>query len=253
MEEFLAGNLALGLALVISLAMLGWWQRSALADIAWARQPGWRWLAWAAGGAAGALLLWGSLADNWRKMLGELLDLKEPYPSQRAVLVPVAHDIRLVTFVLLALSLVTLAPLFARYAGGYVLQLTLVIIGAAAFFPLYLMRQRLDTGLAGVVGFPPLFSLDMIGTLIYLLLDYAVNVALLLTSYLGLLGLVALPATAVLDLLGRREPPAEPTPTTAAFYTTLRDHTAAQRAAAAGQEEAGGWPAEPQAPGDQRV
>ncbi|MGN6812978.1 MAG: hypothetical protein ACTHMP_19105 [Thermomicrobiales bacterium] len=245
MEEFLPGNLALGLAWGVTLAVFGWWQRSALADITWPRQQGWRRLAWAAWGAAGALLLWGSLADNWRKMLGELLDLKEPYPSQRAVLVPVAHEIRLVTFVVLALSLVTLAPLFARYAGGYVLQLTLVIIGAAAFFPLYLMRQRLDTGLAGVVSFPSVFSLDMISTLIYLLLDYAVNVALLLTFYLGLLGLVALPVTAVLDLLGRREPPAEPTTTTAAFYTTLRDHTAAQHAAAAGGQE--------QAPGDQHA
>lgn len=236
----LASNLALGLALIAALAALGWWQRHALTEMTRARQRAWRVIAWMAWAATGALVLWGTLADNWRKMLGEALDVREQYLSERAVREPVPHDIRLVTFALLALTLLALGLLFARYVGGYPLQLALFVVGATAFFPLYLVRQRLDTGLAGVAELPRLFSPALIATLVYLLLDYSANIALLLTTFAGLLGLTALPITLVLDLLGRRDPPFEATPEATAFYAELHSQVEARRAAATAGHTAGG-------------
>jgi hypothetical protein len=70
----------------------------------------------------------------------------------------------------------------------------------------------------------------MLATALFLLANYALNVALLLTSYLGLLGLVALPVTLLLDLLRRRD-----LPTTGegdAFYRELRQQVLARRAGA---------------------
>ncbi len=61
----------------------------------------------------------------------------------------------------------------------------------------------------------------MLGTLVYLVLSYAVNIALILTTYIGLLGIAALPITAILDLLGRREAPIRPTDEVNDFYTRL--------------------------------
>lgn len=227
--EFLGSNLALGLCLSGVLAALAYRQRDFLADTLRARQRGWRALARVAYGSTLALLIWGTLADNWRKTIGELLDYRERFLSQRAVLEPVARDVRAVTIVLLAVSLLTLAPLFARYVGGYGLQIAVLITGFTAFVPLYMIRQRLDTGLAGIFEWPPIFSVAMLATIVFLLTDYAANVALLLATYLGLLGVVTIPATILLDLLGRRDPPPDAGPTS--IYGSLHEHVLAQRAA----------------------
>jgi hypothetical protein len=231
MAQFLASNLMLGLMLSATLATLGWWQRDALLDMVRAPGRGWRVLAWVVFGLTIALVLWFSLADDLRKIFGELLDIREKFPSQRAVLVPVDPAIRRVSFALLIPTLFLTGAIFARYVGGYGLQFVLVLLGLSAFFPLYLIRQRLDTGLAGILELPSFFSIAMVATVFYLLLDYAANLALILTTYLGLLGLAAFPVTIVLDLLGRREAPASRAADVADFYAKLRAGIEERRAA----------------------
>lgn len=224
---FLGSNLALGLALMAVVAALARAQRTLLGDMLRARQAGWRTLAWTGLGTTLALLLWGTVADSWRKMIGEALDYRTQFPSQRAVLEPVDRDIRVVTLILLALSILTLAPLFARYVGGYGVQLAIIITGITAFLPLYLIHQRLDIGLASIFELPPLFSFAMLATLIFVLLSYLTNAALLLTTYLALLGLVAIPITIILDLLQRRDPPPDTAP--ASFYASLHGQVMTRR------------------------
>ncbi len=221
MAQFLASNQLLGLVLLAILAALGWWLRSSLIDLVTIASPRWRALAWVTLSLTLALILWLTFADDWRKIFGELLDIGGRFPSERAVLFPVAPAIRKVTFVLLIAALIPTAFLFARNIGGYGLAIVLAILGISAFFPLYLFRQRLDTGIAGITELPAFFSLAMLGTLFYLLLDYGANIALILTSYLGLLGIVALPIIAILDLLGQRDAPADPSADVTDFYHRL--------------------------------
>ncbi len=230
MTAFLGSNLAVGLLLLALLLALVWRQRHNLDVLFTSPQRSWRALAWLGFGSTAALALWGTFADNWRKMIGEALDINERYLSQRLVLEPVARDVRAVTLVLLALSLLTMAPLFARYVGGYGYQLALMILGGTLFFPGFFLRQRLDTVLVSTLLFdlPPPLSLGMLATIIFVVLDYAANVALLVITYLGLLGLVALPVTLVLDLLRQREPPPDREPE--AYYAELRANLAARRA-----------------------
>lgn len=235
MAQFLASNLMLGLVLSATLAAVGWWQRDALLEVVHAPETAWRVVAWVAIGLTVALILWFSLADDWRKVFGELLDVREKYLSQRAVLNPVDPAIRRVSFALLIPALLATGALFARYVGGYGLQFVLVILGLSAFFPLYLIRQRLDTGLAGIFDLPSVFSLAMIATIFYLLLDYGTNIALILTSYLGLLALAAFPVTIVLDLFGKRDAPAYRAGDVADFYAKIRSGIEERRAASPGQ------------------
>lgn len=242
MAQFLASNQILGLMLLALLAGFGWWQRDAVRDIARAPSAAWRITAWAACGLTLALILWLTFADDWRKIFGELLDIGERFPSQRAVLVPVEPVIRRVTLALIVAALLPTACLFARYVGGYGLQIVLIILGISSFFPSYLIRQRLDTGLAGILDLPSFFSLEMIGTIIYLLLDYSANIALILTTYLGLLGLVALPITALLDLTGQRDAPVQRTTDVADFYTRLSAGAEERRQAQVGQRRGDGTP-----------
>jgi hypothetical protein len=233
--QFLASNQMLGFVLLATLAALGWWQRDALRDMTRAPEPAWRAIAWAAFGLTLALVLWFTFADDWRKIFGELLDVREQFASQRAVLEPVDPAIRRVSLVLLVPALILTAILFARYVGGYGLQIVLFILGLSSFFPLYLIRQRLDTGLAGILDLPNPLSLAGLATLFYLLLDYGCNIALILTTYLGLLGLVAIPVTIVLDLLGRRDAPAHRSADVADFYAKIRTGIEERRAAAPGR------------------
>lgn len=233
MWDFLASNLALGLMVGLTVAALGRWQRGALRDIVRAPEPSWRIIAWGAFGLTIALIVWCSLADDWRKLFGELLDLREQFASQRIVKNPVPGEIRAVTLALLVPALLLMSMLFARYVGGYGLQFVLLIVGGSSFFVLYLFRQRLDAGLVGiVVNGPTGLSLATLATLFYILIDYAANVGLILMSYLTLIGLVAMPVTLGLDLLGRRDPPARPTTADVDFYAKIRANVAERQAEA---------------------
>ncbi len=232
MAQFLASNQMLGLALGAILLALGWTRRGLLGDLVGASERSWRIIAWTAFLLTLVVVLWFTFADDWRKIFGELLDVREQYSSQRAVQIPVDPALRRVSFVLLVPALVCGGALFARYLGGYGLQAILVILGISAFFPLYLIRQRLDTGLAGILEIPSLLSLAGIAIILYLLLDYAANIALILTSYLGLLGLAALPVTFVLDLIGQRESTARPSEGARDFYAQIGAGVRERRAAA---------------------
>lgn len=245
MAQFLASNQMLGFVLIALLVGLGWWQRDLLGDIARAPSRAWRILAWVALGLTCALVLWFTFADDWRKVFGELLDVGEKFPSQRAVLDPVDPAIRRVSLVLLVATLLATGGIFARYVGGYGLQIVLIILGVSSFFPNYLIRQRLDTGLAGILELPSIFSLAMLGTLFYLVLSYTVNIALILTTYIGLLGIAALPITAILDLLGRREAPVRPTDAENDFYTRLSAGVEERRSAQINQRSHGSAPNKP--------
>lgn len=239
MTQFLASNQMLGLALGAVLLALGWTRRGLLGDLVGAPERSWRIIAWAAFLCTLAVVLWFTFADDWRKIFGELLDVREQYPSQRAVLIPVDPALRRVSFVLLVPALICGGALFARYLGGYGLQTILVLLGISAFFPLYLIRQRLDTGLAGIIEIPSLLSLAGVAIIFYLLLDYAANIALILTSYLGLLGLAALPVTLVLNLIGQRESTARPSEGARDFYAQIGAGVRERRAAAARPDNPG--------------
>jgi hypothetical protein len=198
-----------------------------------APDPAWRIIAWGAIGLTIAVILWGTFADDWRKMFGELLDIREQYSSQRTVKDPVAGEIRAVTLALLVPGLLLGGALFARYLGGYGLQLVLIIVGFSSFFVLYLFRQRLDAGLVGiVVNAPQGLTAGTFASLFYILIDYAANVGLILMSYLTLVSTFAIPVTIVLDLLGRRDPPARPSSTDVDFYAQIRANVAERQAEA---------------------
>lgn len=230
MIDFIGSNLALGVTLAVVLGGVVARNRRALAAPLHAGSRGWRVLARTAYGSLAALLVWGSLADSWRKLLSAALDSGERFASQRLVTQPVPESIRSVTVILLTVALVACAPLVGRYVGGYLLQVVLVVAGTTGFFLLFALRQRLDSMLVTVDRLPALLSFDMIATLAFVLLDYAVNVALLVLTFLALLGVVALPATFVLDRRHAREPPLERSADD--FFAVFRDHNAARHARA---------------------
>src|SRR5215207_11218700 len=121
-QTFLAGNHALGLALVIVLVAIAARNRPFVRELA--RDPAgfWRVLARVALVLTGAFIVWTTLFDNWRQLIGEPYRLSREWASQRVEVDPTPESLRTVSYVLLALSLVGVACLFARHVGAYGVQ-----------------------------------------------------------------------------------------------------------------------------------
>ena len=224
LESWLAGNVALGLALaalVVALLAAG---RSFLREIADDPDPAWRAILRLAAVLVAVFIAWTTLFDRWRQLVDEPVRLLKRFPSQRVVLDPTPEALRAVTLVLLVLSLIPVAALFARHVGGYALQLVLLLSATIFWAPLFAMRRRLDINLALGFGGDVRSPLDLAGYALYLLLDWVTVGALLLASYAILAMLVALPLTLVLDLTRLRHP--RTTTEAGAFFAALAGRAA---------------------------
>ena len=216
-QTFLAGNHALGLALVAVLAAIAARNRPFVRELA--RDPArfWRVLARVALFLTGAFIVWTTLFDNWRQLTGEPYRLSREWASQRVEIDPTPESLRTLSYVLLALSLVSVACLFARHVGTYGVQL-LVLLGCLVFWgPLFVVRQRFDLALALTDDISSPGAIP--GYVLYLLMTWAVDIAVIALSYGALLMMVALPVTLLLDLTRLRCP--RTTDEATAFFTAL--------------------------------
>jgi len=220
----LAGNVALGIALVVCLLMIARANRSFLRDVVRDPDRGWRLIARLAALLTGAFIAWTTLLDNWRQLVALPYRLSHRFPSQRIVLDPPSSAVRIVTVALLMLSLVWVACLVARHVGGYVIQFTLFIGALVLWAPLFALRHRLDTELALSFAEQTDSLTDIVTFGSYLLITWVANAAMIGLMYTVLLAAVALPITLLLDLIGRRQP--RVTKEADAFFTAVAHRAA---------------------------
>lgn len=205
-ETFLAGNAALGIASVAFLLIIGKVNWPFLRDVWNDPDRLWRVIARLALAANAALIFWMSWQDNWRQLTGAPYRHLQLFPSKRVEYNPPSHDVRQITYILLAISLVLTACLVARHVGGYAMQMVIFLLGLVAWIPFFILRQRLDINLA--LGFDGSWTnpVDSGGYLLFVLLAWVVDFAVALFSYLVLLAIVALPVTLLLDITRLRRP-----------------------------------------------
>ncbi len=205
-DRILASNQALGCALVVVLFLVGRANRSFLRDVGRDGELLWRVIARWALIALAALLVWGTLFDNWRQLVGAPFRVAQRFPSQRVEYGAPSTEVRTVTVLLLGITLVPVACLLARHVAGYVLQVILAFGAIVLWIPLFAIRQRLNVNLA--FGFDGSWTspVDILGYGLFILLAWLFEMSLILLLFTILLALVALPVTLVLDLIGRRRP-----------------------------------------------
>lgn len=223
-DRWLASNEALGVALVVSLVTFGWFNRSFLRVVADDGDAPWRVLARLALSLSALFAVWTSLFDNWRQLVGLPYRAMQQFPSERAQINPPSATVRDVTFLLLGLSLVPMACLFARHVGGYATAILLLIATVVFWAPLFIVRQRFDLDLALGFGGDIHSVTDVAGYAVYLLAAWSLNIALIALMYLGLLAVVALPVTLFLDLTHLRQP--RTTAEAVDFFTSLGNRAA---------------------------
>lgn len=95
-------------------------------------------------GSIGAFLLWTTVFDNWRQMLGFLVDGKNRWRSDPYLYEAPPDALRFVTFALLGLAVLGGAYLYARYARGYLMPILLAPVGLAIFWVLNTFRMRFE-------------------------------------------------------------------------------------------------------------
>jgi hypothetical protein len=205
-ETFLARDETLGLILLALLVMLWARNRSFVREISEDASRGWRIVARMATGMAIITILWISFLDNWRQLTAIPFQASRQWQYQRVQIDPPSAEIRAITFILLAATLVLVSALMARHIGGYFLQFALLMGALAGWLPFFVIRQRFTLDLA--MGFTGSWTspTDVAAYLGFVVLSWGFDLGLILISFVALLGAVALPTTLVLDLLRLRRP-----------------------------------------------
>jgi hypothetical protein len=108
-------------------------------DLPWARA-----ISRLALGTIGVFLIWTTVFDNWRQVLGLLVDERNRWKSDLYRSEPPPDAIRYLTVALVLLSVLGASYLYARYARGYFMPIIAGPIGLVMFYALNGFRMRFD-------------------------------------------------------------------------------------------------------------
>ena len=205
-EDLLINRQIFGLVMVLSLVLAALGSRLFLREVFADSSPGWRWCARSWAIAVVTFTVWTSIFDNWMQLVGEPFRLSHQWASERIVTDPVAIEIRIVTYILLAITVVLTAAIFARHVGGYGLQISTLIIASILWMPLFVIRQRLDIMVHDGVADHISNGADFAGLVPFWFLSSALNVVMVVLSVAILTLAIAPIMTLALDLLHIRSP-----------------------------------------------
>ncbi len=164
----------------------------------------WRGTARVAAGLGLATLLWVAIFDDWLQLVAEPYRLSMPWDYQRVVFDPVDPTLRAISVGLIAATLAAMACLFARHVGGYLLQVGTLVLSALIWMPIFIMNQRLNAMI--VQGAEASETLpEVLGLSAFWALRTGLGVLTIGATLMTGTMLLALVATAILDLLGLRE------------------------------------------------
>lgn len=215
--------------LLLTVVLMAWlsvrgslsWIRGMLFD----RTPWARIMSRVSVAAIAGFMLWTTIFDNWRQLLGYMMSEEERWRSDPYLLDPPADPVRLVTWILLGLSVLGGAMLYARYARGYLVPVATAPTALIVFYILNSLRVRFE--LVGPLS-DRAVDLSQIGEtimiIVWFLMFYMVIGVLILCAYAVLWG----PASILLGLIYRntvgREQIVEPD-----MYRLMRERSLARQ------------------------
>lgn len=203
-EDLLINRQVFGLVVVLVLALAALGSRLFLREVFADSSPGWRLCARSWAIAVVTFTGWTSIFDNWMQLVGEPFRISHQWASERIVTDPVALEIRIVTYILLAITVILTAAIFARHVGGYGLQISTLIIASILWIPLFVIRQRLDIMVHDGVSDHITNVGDFAGLLPFWALSSALNAGMVVLSFMALTLAVAPIMTLMLDVFHLR-------------------------------------------------
>jgi hypothetical protein len=226
-DRILASNEVLGLVLGLILVLIGLKNRGFIREIFNDPDRLWRIIPRAAAIATAVFIVWTSLFDNWRQLIGLPYRLSQKWPSQRVEYNPPSHDVRTVTFILLGISLVLVACVVARHVGGVIVQILLFMATVTFWAPIFAIRQRFDVNLSLGFDGKPTSPVDIVGYLLWVLMAWSLDIVVIMLSYILLLSLVAVPITILLEITRLRQQ--KVTKEADSFFASLQDRATSSR------------------------
>jgi hypothetical protein len=221
--------LASDYAILFSLVFCLWlFMRRESSVVRWMLFDKVRWARIASRVAIGSIIafaLWTTVIDNWRQMLGFLVNERDRWRSDPYLYDPPADPLRAMTFILLGAAVLGGAYLYARYARGYLMPIVLTPVALITFYALNSFRMRFE--LEGPLSERGVNWSDpgqAVMTLIWFAMFYVVMTILIMSAWAILWG----PASIVFSIIFRstigRERIEEPD-----IYRALRERSAARQ------------------------
>jgi hypothetical protein len=216
------------LAVVLSLLLIGRYNASTVRRMWNDRDALSRVLSRVAISALFVFSIWVTVFDNWRQLLGRLvkvMDAKDAWRSDPFLYGPPPDAVRALSWILLGVTVLGGAFLFARYArGGYFIPVILWPVALTMFFALNEFRMRFE--LIGPlsprsVDFTDLF--EAVTTSIWFICFYFVMAVLIACAYILLWSPTAIVAALLYRSTIGRQRIEEPE-----MFRTLRERLAAR-------------------------
>lgn len=203
MFDILVSDWGILIALCITLAALMRFFGSTTHMMLFDRESTFRWLSRATFAIVGVFMLWATIFDNWRQLLGVITtythDAKTGRVSDPFYSTPASDVERTVSYVLFGLAVLGGALLFARYARGYWGPLLATPLSLVMYYVFNAFRVRLDVDSVRITDASITGVADIISTLFWVA-GLWISFALLITCvYLLFWG----PASIIVSLIYR--------------------------------------------------
>ncbi len=208
---------------VLVMLWFGWRRNTSILRWMWFdRPPAARVVSRIAIVSIGAFLLWATVFDNWRQLLGLLVNKKERWRSDPYLLDPPPDAVRYITLALFGLMVIGTAYLYARYARGYLMPIVVAPTAVVVFYALNSFRMRFElVGPLSDRGVDWSAPGEALMTLIWFAMFYVVMATLIFSAFALFWG----PAAIVVSIIYRstigRERQEEPE-----MYRILRERSA---------------------------
>lgn len=192
----LVGDWGILAALLIVLLSLFRFYRSTMEGMLLDRAPAYRLASRLSVGVAAFTLIWITVFDNWRQVLGVLTRYThdERRGNQSDVFLSAQPDqiVRWITYVLVAASVLGAAYLFARYARGYWGPLVVTPVAIVLYYVFNAFRLRFDVDSVRIADQSITGLWEVASTLVWIMGLWASFVLLIACAFLMFWGPVAL-------------------------------------------------------------
>ncbi|MEX2426493.1 MAG: hypothetical protein WD401_07000 [Thermomicrobiaceae bacterium] len=199
--DFVAGNIPITLIIV---GLVGAWAYRSRSSIQLAmndRNPFWAVIAKIAVFSTPLFVLWVTVLDNWRQFLGYIVVTGRDYATDPFETGATPELLRAVSIALLVTSIVSLALVYARHMGAYVFLIISVVLAPIFMFTFNEVRISADAFLRlseTALENPAL--LDAGAILFWATGMFVITAAVVVSAYLMLFALVALPVRIIYGL-----------------------------------------------------
>ncbi|HEU0164726.1 MAG TPA: hypothetical protein VFQ54_06735, partial [Thermomicrobiales bacterium] len=127
-----------GVVMLVAIAAIGWRNRSSFRGMLADDDAFWRLTARLFVGSFVATAVWIAIFDDWIQLFSEPYRRTRDLSVDRVVADPIPTELRAITLILLAITIIATAAIVARHIGGYGLQIGALLLSITFWLILFI-------------------------------------------------------------------------------------------------------------------